>query len=58
MQRIIERHRPVLFMEVHNVEEEKAATTLPGYATETLDTERRFPYRIRIIPDRAKLRAG
>ena len=58
MQRIIERHRPVLFIEVHNVEEEKAATTLPGYATEALDTVRRFPYRIRIVPDRAKLRAG
>jgi FkbM family methyltransferase len=51
MQRILERHRPVLFMEVHNVEEEKAATTLPRYATAMLDIVRRFPYRIHLVPD-------
>lgn len=53
MQSILERHRPVLFMEVHNLEEEKAVAALPGYATEVLDTTRRFPYRIRVVPDRA-----
>ena len=52
MQHIIERHRPVLFIEVHNVVEEKAAAALPGlgYTTELLDTVRRFPYHIRAVP--------
>ena len=56
MQQIIERHRPVLFMEVHNAEEERAATALPGYTTEALDTVGRFPYRIRAVPDKVKPR--
>jgi len=55
MKGIIERHRPMLFIEVHNSEEERAAADLPKYATEVLDSERRFPYRIRVIPQETGL---
>lgn len=50
MRRILECHRPVLFLEVHNVEEQTAAGSLPGYTVETLDRPHRFPYRVRLSP--------
>ena len=50
MQRVIRMHRPVLFIDVHNGEEEQATKNLPGYTTELLDKARRFPYRIRVAP--------
>ena len=50
MKQIIDCHQPVLFMEVHNTEEERAVTGLTGYATEALNSTRRFPYHVRLAP--------